>query len=151
MDKLNKQEINAVANRVMSMLQDRQDKARKKALSAYEPDANYLQAKEVLEKIMSLNIQKEGIINQIRELTSEWKRLYENSGGTAYYTFVNYIDGIVNYKRVDDYLEVLKSNSIPFKALPSLDEIKEDIILANIDGEFKVDQYIKDLVYKYNV
>lgn len=143
MAKLSKQEINALASKAHREINQKLDEVKNKLLEEYVPSPTYKNIQTVLEDILYRS-------KEVNKLNKEIQVLYDKFYNLSKSIFGNKIYGnIDSYEIIDALLKKVKENEIEVILYPSIDEIKEDIIIASIDEEFNANQCIKDITLKY--
>lgn len=136
MAKLNKQEVNAIANKIVTKLQEKANANRLKYISEYKPSPNYTKAETLINKYLELSQESARITRQNENIYNELSDLLRPLG-LRYFS--------VSRELLNSIIE--KEYSI--KKLPSIESIKEDIIIAGISDSFNVDEFIKDKLTEY--
>lgn len=143
MAKLSKQEINALASKAHREINQKLDEVKNKLLEEYVPSPTYKNIQTVLEDILYRS-------KEVNKLNKEIQVLYDKFHNLSKPIFKNKIyANIDSYEIIDALLKKVKENEIEFISYPSIDEIKEDIIIASINEEFNTNQCIKDIILKY--
>lgn len=143
MAKLNKQEINAIANKAMRTITMINEEARQEAIKNYEPSDKYKELKAKLERLLEINktihaLEKEaGVlcndVNDIKASENNWV----------------YRGNITEERTITHYLNSLVCHEVKVKPTPTLEELKEDITIAAIDEGFNAEAFINNLVEKF--
>lgn len=144
MAKLNKQEINAIANKVLRELAKNSEEAKVEAVKNYKPSEKYNELKLKLERLFEIrnirdDLEKEayilsGDINSLMAFEHNW--IYTNS--------------ICNEATINKYLRDFIQHEVVSNPIPKLEELKEDITIAAIDENFNAEMFINSLIEKYN-
>lgn len=147
MVKLNKQEINAIANKTIRELTNIKESNLKELLKKYKPSDEYLKLKEQLDKLVAINISIKSSCEQRDELVKSI------STTTKAYTYE--LCNAYTYEYPNKLLEGFKLKEIEsaLPSIPDITEIKEDITIAAIDEEFDVESFINKILseYKFNL
>lgn len=143
MAKLNKQEINAIANKALRTLTKNAEEAKLEAIKNYEPSEKYNELKIKLERLLEIkkikdNLEKEASVlaNDVNDLmTFNHNWIYSNS--------------IYDENIIRQNLENFIIHEIKPTPTPTIEELKEDITIAAIDEEFNAETFINSLIEKY--
>jgi hypothetical protein len=138
MEKLTKQEVNALANRILEKIKESFETQKRTLEQLWQPDERYSFAKSKIDRINELE-------SQIEALHDEKCNLYTDLRGFAATYNLNRYDFA---EMLQKYKE--KKLGINFK-IPEINEIKDEIIIQNIDSELNVNDFIKQLVNKYTL
>ena len=143
MAKLSKQEINALASKAHREINQKLDEVKNKLLEEYIPSSTYKNIQTVLEDILYRN-------KEIDKLNKEIQVLYDKFFNLSKPIFEKKIyANIDSYEIIDALLKKVKENEIEIISYPSIDEIKEDIIIASINEEFNAEEFIDSLIKKF--
>lgn len=135
---LNNSEIKAVANKLFKELQQRNDEKRKEFVKNYVPSNLYNEL--------------DGYLTQADYLKSEIEQCQKN---------IQYINKCIDQlisehelktKYFYDKQEILQSvidKEYPVEELPTIEDLRQDVIIANITEGFDVDKYITEQLEKY--
>ena len=135
---LNNSEIKAVANRILKKLQQFKEEKRQDFIDNYVPSDLYNEL--------------DGYLTQADYLKSEIDKCQKN---------VQYINKCIDQlisehelqtKYFYDKQEILQSvidKEYPVEELPTIEDLKQDLIIANIGENFDVDKYINEQLEKY--
>lgn len=132
MAKLNKQEINAIAKRLLRTITEQAKLDKDRFIAEYIPSPIYLKAESLVSKYLKLDKEQSEIVHEKDKIFSELKNL-------------KVIDCYVDFKILDNIMD----KEYTGKEIPSIDSIKEDLIIAGIDEDFNVDEYIKNKLLEY--
>ena len=137
MAKLNKQEVNAVANKIVRELTEQTKLNKLRYISEYIPSPTYLKMESLINEYNKLlkeqdEIEKkrDKIYNEIRELN--------NSLGFEFH-----------YHPDEEILQRIIDKEYGVKEITSVESLKEDIVIAGIDDTFDVEKFIKDKLAEY--
>lgn len=139
MAKLNKQEINAVANKIIGELTEKAKLNKLRYISEYVPSPDYVKAETLVNEFLKLSEEGERINEQKSEIYRELAELY-TSLGLGKYPIVN-----------KELLNKIIDKEYGAKEIPSVESLKTDIIIAGIDDTFDVEKFIKDKLLEYSV
>lgn len=143
MAKLSKQEINALASKAHRGINQKLDEVKNKLLEEYVPSPTYKNIQTVLEDILYRS-------KEVNKLNKEIQVLYDKFHNLSKAIFGNKIYSIIDsYEIIDALLKRVKENEIKAISYPSIDEIKEDIIIASINEEFNAEEFIDSLIKKF--
>ena len=148
MAKLNKQEINAIANKTLRMINQKRDENLQKAVNTYHLSKDYKLVKESLYKIVELEQKRDEISKEIQTLLNKVTVITDECDGDVrnprYYTFntIKIADDLVN--------ELIHWELSKSFTKVTIEEIKEDITIASIDESFCVDDFINNLIKQYS-
>ena len=106
MAKLNKQEINAIANKLLRVITEQSKLDKEQSEIIHEKD-------KILSDLRNLKV----------------------------FDYYNQVD----FKILDNIMD----KEYTGKEIPSINSIKEDLIIAGIDEDFNVDEYIKNKLLEY--
>ena len=135
---LNNSEIKAVANKILKKLQQLKEEKRQDLIDNYVPSDLYNEL--------------DGYLTQADYLKSEIDQCQKN---------VQYINKCIDQlisehelktKYFYDKQEILQSvidKEYPVEELPTIEDLKQDLIIANIGESFDVDKYINEQLEKY--
>lgn len=144
MAKLTKQEVNALAAKAHREIEKKLEDVKNQLLEDYTPSNNYTKISTLLNDIFYRNKQIKTLQKEISSIFSEAYDLYKTVTGCHLCP-----SSINSYKEIDYLLNNIKLEEITVKSCPSIDEVKEDIIIASIDNDFDANQCIKDIVANY--
>ena len=136
--KLNNREISAIADKVHNELSNEYTIELQREIHEYIPSAKYINTQKLIEK--ALNISKE-----YNQLLQRWGEIRRELNLGCYYD----LDNIE--RDSDKILENIILKERPIKNVPNKDNIVNDIIIANIDPEFNVDNFIKEAIEKWKI
>lgn len=134
MAKLNKVEVEAIANKLHIALEKKNQEDYNKAVKNYKPSELYSQMKELLEE-------REAIQKEIYNLQQKEEKIWDKL--TEIRPFYFY--------RSDNVIDVLRkiiSEECKITEVISVDELKNDIVIAAIDSDFDVNTFINDYITK---
>lgn len=134
MAKLNKREINAIANKLLRVITEQSKLDKDRFIAEYIPSPIYLKAESLVSKYLKLDKEQSEIVHEKDKIFSELKNL-------KVIDCYSYVD----FKILDNIMD----KEYKGKKIPSIDSIKEDLIIAGIDEDFNVDEYIKNKLLEY--
>lgn len=134
MAKLNKAEVEAIANKLHIALEKKNQEDYNKAVKNYKPSELYSQMKELLEQRQSL---QKSISDLQKEEETVWSKIYDLS---PFYFFRS--------ANMDEVLRKIISEECKITKVISVDEIKNDIVIAAIDSDFDVNTFINEYINK---
>ena len=137
MAKLNKQEVNAIANKIVRELTEKAKQNRIKYISEYIPSYNYTKAETLINKYLDLSEEASRIIEQKEKIYNELSDFLYSLGFSRYCP----VSKEILNKIIDKEYKV--------KEIPSVESLKEDIVIAGIDDSFNVDEFIKGKLSEY--
>ena len=147
MAKLNKQEINAIANKTLRMINQKRDENLQKAVNTYHLSKDCKLVKESLYKVVELTQKRDEINKEIQSLLNEVTNITDETNGNVrnprYWAFDNIkiadvlINELIHWELSKSFTKV------------TIEEIKEDITIASIDEEFDVDTFINSSIEKF--
>lgn len=137
MGKLSKHEINAIANKLRRELEERIRLKRLRAIYEYIPSPDYSFVEGAYKRIRHLN-------NQINDLYAE---KCENEKKIQH--ILNKTLGFGANVHNEDNLTKIIEAEINLPKIPSLEEIKDNMIIEAIDSEFDVEDYLRSQLEKY--
>lgn len=140
MAKLNKQEVNAIAGKLHRELEKAAEESRKNAMRSYTPSESYTAIKDLLtqrdelnRQIAALKEQRDSIVGKaeikLRETYSIWWK--------------------AECTPVDEVCNLIIGKECQLKAVPSIDELKEDVTIAAIDDSFNTSSFIEEQLAKF--
>lgn len=140
MAKLNKQEVNAIAGKLHRELEKVAKESRENAMRSYTPSESYTAIKDLLtqrdelnRQIAALKEQRDSIVNnaeiKLHEIHNIWWKA-ENAS-------------------VDEVCNLIVGKECQLKAVPSIDELKEDVTIAAIDDSFNTSSFIEEQLAKF--
>ena len=127
---LNKQLIHAIANKISFRLQEIHNKKYKEFIDNYIPSESYKHLSTICNQLDSISSQIEMLNNQYNSILEQ----------------IREITGARFYLGIEKSLQDLKDKEFKFK-IPSIQEIKDDVILYCIDGN--ISKVIDVLVEMY--
>lgn len=134
MAKLTNQEVNAVAKRLLRTITEQAKLDKDRFIAEYIPSPIYLKAESLVSKYLKLDKEQSEIVHEKDKIFSELKNL-------KVIDCYSYVD----FKILDNIMD----KEYKGKKIPSIDSIKEDLIIAGIDEDFNVDEYIKNKLLEY--
>lgn len=135
---LNSSEIKAVTNKLLKELQRRNDDKRKEFVKSYIPSDLYNEL--------------EGYLAQRKYLDEEIIKCQKN---------LSYLNGCIEqlisehnlkikyFYDSDEILQAVIDKEYPVEELPTIEDLRQDLIIANITEGFDVDKYITEQLEKY--
>lgn len=140
MAKLNKQEVNAVASKLHRKLEEIAKQKREEALKNYTPSKTYTTVENLLkqrdvieERIELLKQEKKQIVQDLENICREKCNIYW-----------------LSEKETDIVLNSLISTEYKLAAVPTVEELKDDVTIAAIDEEFDTASFIEQQLEKFN-
>lgn len=143
MSKLNKQEINAIANKALRTLTKKAEEVHLEAIKNYEPSEKYTELKIKLERLLEIKKIKNALEKEASVLANDVNNLISFSHSWVYG------DSIYDEEILNRYLKSFINNEVNINPIPTLEELKEDITIAAIDEEFNAEIFINNLIEKY--
>lgn len=138
MAKLNRQEVNAIANKVVRELTERAKLNKLRYMSEYIPSPTYLKMESLVNKYKKLLKEQNEIGEKISEVYREANDLNNSLGFSS------------SYAPIDErMLQRIMDKEYEAKEIPSVESLKEDIVIAGIDDTFDVEKFIKDKLAEY--
>lgn len=137
MAKLNKQEISAIASKVMRALKELYKVNKLKYISEYTPSQNYKEMSALIDEYLELGKER-------TKLELKANTLYNKIGS------IKVSLGIQTYGVNKGLLEEIMNVEYQGKNIPSIESIKEDIIISNINDSFDVENFIKEKLSEYS-
>lgn len=134
MAKLNKQEINAIANKLLRVITEQSKLDKNRFIAEYIPSPIYLKVESLINRYLKLDKEQSDIIHEKDRIISDLRNL-------KVLDYYNQID----FKILDNIMD----KEYTGKEIPSINSIKEDLIIAGIDEDFNVDEYIKNKLLEY--
>lgn len=131
---LSNSEVKAIANRLKKKLDEQNRMEKERIIYEYIPSPLYMKTKSLLDEYNDLG-------NQVRELEikrSDIFRSIESICKDLGYSFFT-----------TDILDKIIENEISIPEVPSLAEIKDDIIISAMDSDFNVEEYINNQLNNY--
>ena len=138
MAKLNKQEVNAIANKIVRELTEKARLDRLRYMSEYIPSPNYIKAESLVNEYLKLDKEKCHIDEQKSHVYDKISNLCATLGFNRY---------PVN----EEILKEIMDREYEVKEIPSVESLKEDIIIAGIGDSFAVEKFIKDKLSEYSI
>lgn len=137
MAKLNKQEVNAIANKIVRELTEKAKQNRIKYVSEYVPSPNYTKAETLINEYLELS-------EEVERITTQREKIYNKLGDLLYSL------GFNRYLSVSkEILNKIIDKEYKVKEIPSVESLKEDIVIAGIDNTFDVEKFINDKLTEY--
>lgn len=143
MAKLNKQEINAIANKALRTLTKNSEEAELEAIKNYEPSEKYNELKIKLERLFEIKKIRDALEKEAYVLANDVNNLMAFGHSWVYSNSI-YDESIIRSNLKDFIIHEIK-----IKPIPTLEELKEDITIAAIDEEFNAETFINNLVEKF--
>lgn len=143
MAKLNKQEINAIANKALRTLTKNSEEAELEAIKNYEPSEKYNELKIKLERLLETKKIRDALEKEASVLANDVNNLMVFGHSWVY------VNSIYDESIIRHYLKDFIIHEIKIKPIPTLEELKEDITIAAIDEEFNAEIFINNLIEKY--
>ena len=137
MAKLNKQEVNAVANKIVRELTEQTKLNKLRYISEYIPSPTYLKMESLINEYNKLLKERDEIEKKRDKIYNEINELNDSLGFGLY----RYPDERILQNIIDKEYGV--------KEIPSIESLKEDIVIAGIDDTFDVEKFIKDKLAEY--
>jgi hypothetical protein len=138
MEKLTKQEVNALANRILEKIKESFETQKCALEQLWEPDTTYSLIKSKIDRISEIDSKLDVLEVEKLDLCKKLREFANNNGLYKY----DHEQMLLEYK--------MKAAGLNFK-IPEINEIKDEIIIQNIDSELNVDDFIKQLVNKYTL
>ena len=139
MTKLNKQEVKAVANRIVRELTEKARLDRLRYISEYIPSPNYLKAETLVNEFLKLSKEECKIIDKKSKTYNELRNFLGSLGINGYFTVT------------EEILKKIIDIEYGVKEIPEVESLKEDIVIAGIDDTFDVEKFIKDKISEYSL
>lgn len=137
MTKLNKQEVKAVANRIVRELTEKARLNRLRYISEYIPSPTYSKMESLINEYNKLLKEQNEIEKKRAEVYEEVKELNDSLG-------------FGSYLPVDErMLQRIMDKEYGVKEIPSVESLNDDIVIAGIDDTFDVEKFIKDKLAEY--
>ena len=143
MSKLNKQEINAIANKALRTLTKKAEEVRLEAIKNYEPSEKYNEFKVKLERLLEIKKTVNALEKEASVLSNDINSLMPYSHSWIY------MNSLHDEEKLNEYLKEFISHEVIPNPIPTLEELKEDITIAAIDEEFDAESFINNLIEKY--
>ena len=137
MAKLNKQEVNAVANKIVRELTEQTKLNKLRYISEYIPSPTYLKMESLINEYNKLLKERDEIDKKRDKIYNEISELNDSLG----FGFYRYPD--------EEILQRIIDKEYGVKEIPSVESLKEDIVIAGIDDTFDVEKFIKDKLAEY--
>lgn len=134
MTKLTNQEVNAVAKRLLRTIIEQAKLDKDRFIAEYIPSPIYLRAESLINRFLKLDKEQSEIVHEKDRICSDLRNL-------KVFDYYNQVD----FKILDNIMD----KEYTGKKIPSIDSIKEDLIIAGIDEDFNVDEYIKNKLLEY--
>lgn len=132
MAKLNKTEIEAVANKIHTKIKKVAEQRKKDIIKNYKPSEIYLKCTELATERDRLEKEIEQIKDSLYNIGKE-------------FDFWNGFKNMYLY----EIQNVIIKNECKLKPLPSLDELKDEVTIAAIDKDFEINKFIENIVDKF--
>lgn len=133
MAKLNKQEVSAIAGKLHRELENAAVLQRLNAMKTYTPSELYQKAQELTSKRDEVNRQIEQLQAQREEYTQQIEQLFREKMGW-------YWKGREDSDRL---LREVVEVECSLKAVPSIEELKDNVTIAAIDESFDTASFIE--------
>lgn len=143
MAKLNKQEINAIANKVLRELVKNSEEAKLEAVKNYEPSEKYNELKIKLERLFEIKKIRDALEKEASVLANDVNNLL------AFGHSWIYSNSIHDESTIRHHLKDFIIHEIKTKPTPTIEELKEDITIAAIGEDFNAETFINSLIEKY--
>lgn len=140
MAKLNKQEVNAIACKLLRELEKSVKESRERAIVNYTPSKKYTAVKDLLIQRDEIEQQISKLKEKRASLVSQAENILQKSYDVWYHADNRSVEEICN-KMVDYECQL--------KPIPSVDELKEDVIIAAIDDSFNTSSFIEEQLAKF--
>lgn len=140
MAKLNKQEVNAIANKIVRELTEKAEQDRLRYMSKYTPSPDYIKAETLINEYLKLSEEERHINEQKSRIYDEISNLRATLGFNRYIFSVS-----------KEILNKIMDKEYGIKEIPSVESLKEDIVIAGIDDSFDVEKFIKDKLLEYSI
>lgn len=138
MAKLSKQEVTAIANVLYKELVTITEKAREQAIANYIPSEQYLELEKLLEDR-----------DYFEEESDRFHGLHNKAKDTIY-TIVNKLKlDTPYYGSKEKILNELINKEHSFSEVLSIEDLKNEVIIAAIDDSFDVSRFIGEQVAKF--
>lgn len=144
MSKLTKQEINAIASKLHRDLEEKVRLERLRAIHEYIESPEYIEVNSSLEKIQKLEKEVEELKKEKGTLGRRINQIFDKLGISR-----NYWNLWESCEYYDQCLEKIIKTEVKVPSVPSIEELKDDIIIAAIDSDFNVEDYLKSQLEKY--
>jgi len=135
MAKLNKQEVNAVANKLHRELSKVAENFKKQAIENYVPSEVFSKVKDLLEKRDYLSCENTRIY---KELEATRKAINQVCDFFVY-----------NDDTMEDTLKRIIEKECKLPEVPKIEEIKDEITIAAIDENFDTEAFIESQIFKF--
>lgn len=132
MAKLNKTEIEAVANKTYNELRKVAVKRRQDVMLKYTPSEKCLKTIELATRRDELEKELDQIKDELYEIGKEYE----------------FWLGFKNHS-VTEIKDLIINKECKLQKIPSLEEIRDDVVIAAIDKEFNTDKFIENFVKKF--
>lgn len=135
---LNSSEIKAVANKLLKELQQRNDDKRKEFVKSYIPSDLYNELEGYLAQRKYLDEEIEKCQKNLSYLNKCIEQLISEHNLKIKYFYDS-----------DEILQAVIDKEYPVEELPTIEDLRQDLIIANITEGFDVDKYITEQLEKY--
>lgn len=135
MAKLNKQEVNAVANKLHRELSKIAEEMIKQAIEQYVPSETYIKVKELLEKRDSIEAKSLQLCKELENVRNELSKVCPFH--------------IYSRDSKDEVLDRILNDECKLPNVPSVDELKDEVTIAAIDDSFNTSSYIESQIEKF--
>ena len=135
---LNNSEIKAVANKILKKLQQFKEEKRQDLINNYVPSDLYNELEGYLAQRKYLNEEIEKCQKNLSYLNKCIEQLISEHNLKIKYFYDS-----------DEILQAVIDKEYPVEELPTIEDLRQDLIIANITEGFDVDKYITEQLEKY--
>lgn len=144
MSKLSKQEVNAIASKLHREIEEKIRLEKLRAIHEYIPSPEYTQVLSNLNRIEELTKEIKERRQELEVLGKEVNEILDNL--TITYNYWRWWESSECY---DSYLNKIIEKETHISKVPSIEELKDDIVIASIDSDFNVEDYLKSQLEKW--
>lgn len=135
MAKLNKQEVNAIANKLHRELSKKAEETKQQAMRDYIPSEVYSKVKTLLEKRDQISAEQARLIKEYNEALNKANEI------CPFWIYSN--------DNAQETLYKIVKRECQLPDIPTVEELKDEVTIAAIDDDFDTDSYIEKQLIKF--
>lgn len=133
-------EITAIANYLYPKIKAKVRESNKQKLRNYQPSETFIKLKAMFQKIEFLDSQRESLLSQIESVQRDICDIL--------YDEYDYTDSPFTLKE-DHTFDLIKNKESGIIEAPNIDQITDDVIIASMNDDFSVKEFIKEELSKF--
>jgi hypothetical protein len=137
---VNFREITAIANYLYPKIKAKVRESNKQKLRNYQPSETFIKLKAMFQKIEFLDSQRESLLSQIESVQRDICDIL--------YDEYDYTDSPFTLKE-DHTFDLIKNKESGIIEAPNIDQITDDVIIASMNDDFSVKEFIKEELSKF--